>query len=205
MAALGALIDDLILEISKYLSFRDLLNFQSVSMRLSILDTTHSWRNLCQQRWKPWPRYALTPHRITELNHSLADVSWKDHYRRVELDVTRMELKKSDLLHRSWFLSFVLSGVRGETSSDVQRVRFGADNVLLVQGYPPLRYEIMDETPTSSSHICRSRMGDQPFSIKQWLRIADFPPHFITKKLSNAEWLIVNENATFVSCMNDVT
>jgi hypothetical protein len=79
-------------------------------------------------------------------------------------------------------------------------VNFTPAGFLLVPGYPPLPYEIVNETPPSSSHILESQKGDQPFSRNQWLRITHFPPHFITRNLSNAEWLIVNENVTFTSC-----
>lgn len=200
MTSLSSLTEDVALEIASYLSAEDLLHLQCVSSRFSCLDTAHAWRNLCQWRWKQWSRYELTPERLDKLNKQCSNVTWKDHYRRVERDATRMTLKKSDLLDLCWFLSFVLSGVRGETNSDIQRVQFTSD-ALFVPGYPPLNYEIVNETPPSSSHIRKNRMGDQPFSAKQWLKIADYPPHFITRRLSSAEWLITNESVTLVSCM----
>jgi len=204
MTNLVSLTEDLALEIASYLPAEDLLHFQCVSLHFSCLNTAHVWRHLCQWRWKHWSRYELTPERLDKLNHHCSSATWKDHYQRVELDATRMTLKKSDLFDLCWFLSFALSGVRGETRSDIQRVHFNSD-ALFVPGYPPLNYNIVNETPPSSSHIRKSRMGDQPFSTKQWLQIAEYPPHFITRRLSSAEWLIANESVMLVSSVKDVS
>lgn len=190
------LTEDLALEIASFLPANDLLRFQCVSSSFSGLDTDVKWRNLCQWRWKPWPRYELTPERLNNLNTC---TTWKEHYRRVESDATRTKIKKSDLLDLRWFITFRLSGVRGETRSNPQRSTFSPDG-LLVPGYPALSYEIIDEAPPSPAHIHKSQMGDQPFSTEQWLKITDFPPHYITKSLSNAEWIISNANVILVSC-----
>ena len=191
--------DDLVKHIASFLPPKDLLQFQCISSDLSRLDTDMIWKNLCQKRWDPWPRYRLTPERIQELNGNFPGVSWKDHYRRIEREATCIEIKQSDFLNLCWYLSFNLSGVRGETQSDWQKVHF-TPQFLMVPGYPPLPYAIMDDPPPRSLHIRPNRKGDQPFSTKQWLQIADFPSHGITRRLSNAEWMIVNENVTIVSC-----
>lgn len=193
------LTEDLILSIASYLPAKDLLRFHCASLQLSRLDTDKLWNNLCRIRWNTWPRYRLTPERLEKLNATFSHASWKNHYLRVRKEATCTEINSVDLCNRKWYLSFSLSGVRGETRSDFLRVNFHSVGFLAVPGYPQLPFEIINETPPSCSNIRNNQRGDQPFSTKQWLRIADFPPHFITKRLSNAEWLIVNENVTFIS------
>jgi len=196
----SSLTEDLVRHVATFLSAKSLLELQCVSSDLSRLDTEMIWKELCKKRWEPWPRYRLTSKRIQEFEENLfPGVSWKDHYRRIEREATCIEIKESDLLNLSWYLSFSLSGVRGESNSDFVRVHFTPE-FLMVPGYPPLPYEIMDESPPSSSHIRPNRKGDRPFSMKQWLRIANFPPHFIARRRSNAEWMIFNENVKIVSC-----
>jgi hypothetical protein len=195
-----SLTEDLVLQISSFLPASDLLEFQCVSRDISLLKTDALWRNLCEKRWASWPRFQLTEKRQEELDKTMPTCSWKDRYRIVEKEATRTELKPCDLQDLNWYLSFVLSGVRGESRSDFMKVHFMENNILYVPGYPPLPYEIRNEPPpNSASQIRKSQRGDRPFSTKQWLDINNFPPHFITRKLSSAEWLIVNDNVIFVS------
>jgi len=194
----SSLTDDLVRHVATFLPAKNLLQLQCVSSDLSRLNTDRIWKDLCEKRWESWPRYRLTPERMQAFKENFPGVEWKNHYRRIEREATCTELKQSDVLNLSWYLSFNLSGVRGETNSDFMRVHF-TPRGLLVPGYPPLPYKIVDEAPPSSSYIRSNRRGDQQFSTKQYLQIADFPPHFVTRKLSNAEWLIVNENVTIVS------
>jgi len=35
---------------------------------------------------------------------------------------------------------------------------------------------------------------------QQYLHVYDFPPHRVSRLLESGEWLITNENVTFVSC-----
>jgi len=198
MSALNTLMDDLLLHVASYLPAKDLIHFECISSTFSNLDIGKIWKRLCEIRWKPWPRYRLTPSRNDIISRNFANCGWKDHYLRVELEATSMEIKTSDLQNLSWFLSFTMTGVRGETASDLQQVHFRG-SVLLVPGYPPLPYEIVDETPPTIPSPRNCKIGDQLFSTKQWLRIANFPPHFITKRISNAEWFIANKNVKLVS------
>lgn len=195
---------DLVLQISSFLPARDLLEFHCASREFSRLDTGHLWKDLCEKRWKPWPRYRLTANRLSELDTQIMpNTSWKDRYRRIEVEATCNTLEPSHLLDLRWYLSFALSGVRGESRSDFLPVQF-FEETLDVPGYPPLPYALVNEPPPSSPvHIRPSQRGEQPFSTREWLRISDFPPHFITRQPSNAEWLIVNENVTFISTKKD--
>jgi len=195
----SSLTEDVLMHIATFLPAKNLLQLQCVSSDLARLDTDRIWKDLCKKRWEPWQRYRLTSERMQEFEKNFPGADWKNHYRRIERDATCTEIKRSDFLNLCWYLSFNLSGVRGETNSDFRRVHF-TPLFLLVPGYPPLPYEIMNEAPPSSSHIRPNRKGDEPFSTKQYLLIADFPPHFITRKSSNAEWMILNENVTIVSC-----
>ena len=116
--------DDLVLQVASFLPARDLLQFQCVSSKISKLDTDKIWKRHCQTRWEPWPRYRLTPEKLKEFCSSHPNLKWKDHYRRIEAEATCTRIQRCDLLDLEWYLSFALSGVRGETRSDFLRVRF---------------------------------------------------------------------------------
>mmetsp|Transcript_8931 Transcript_8931/g.12979 ORF Transcript_8931/g.12979 Transcript_8931/m.12979 type:complete len:218 (-) Transcript_8931:111-764(-) len=201
MLDLTTLTADSVLDIASFLQAKDLIRLEQTSSHFLSLEKEQLWKNLCQQRWEPWPRYKLIPERLEELKSSSPYCSWKKHFLRVEQEATSMEIKKCDLQNLNWFLSFSQSGVRGETRSDFQQVRF-QESTLLVPGYPPLPYEIVNQAPPEIvvTSLHNSQIGDQPFSKKQWLKIANFPPHAIAKRLANAEWIIANRNVTMVSC-----
>ena len=195
--------EELLLSVAGYLSPRDLLRFQCVSKELSHLNTESIWERRCEERWKPWPRYQLTDKKRIELDSAGSAtfrMAWKRRYKVIEEDATRNTLRSHDLQNLKWYLSFVLSGIRGEGRSDHVPVEFAFGEVLLVPGYPPLSYQIINETPPSTDdHIRQNLRGDQPFSRKQYLGISNFPPHFISRKSSDAEWLIVNQSVMMVS------
>ena len=199
------LTDDLQRQIASYLSPKDLLSFCGLSSEFSALDVDALWREQCIRRWSTWPRYSINDdNRRQEFEKRHPNTLWKDRYRIVYQEATSTNVTTEDLVNLKWYLSFVLSGVRGETRSDFVQVRFTPMGTLLVPGYPPLPYHIENgHPPSSSNQIPLNLRGDQPFSTQQWLRVSDFPPHFVTRKLSNAEWLIVNENVMFVSCKQD--
>lgn len=195
--------EELLLHVAGYLPARDLLQFQCVSKELSELETEIIWEQRCEARWKPWARFRLTDDKRKELDaggSATYGMTWKRRYLLIEKEATRTTLRSEDLRNLDWYLSFVLSGIRGEGRSDHVSVEFAIGEVLLVPGYPPLRYQIVNESPPGKDiNIRQNLRGDRPFSKKQYLRISDFPPHFITRRESNAEWLIVNENVIMVS------
>jgi hypothetical protein len=195
------LTDELLLYIAEFLPAQDLLRFQSVSNHFAALDTDSIWKERCKQRWQPWPRYRLSERR----QNALPNTSWKQRYLAIEREATRTHLRMSDLQNSKWYLSFVLPGVRvREGRSEHIEVVFRA-NLLFVPGHHvPYRYEIVNEPPPAlPNHIRATLHGDRPFSNRQWLRISTFPVHFVTRKASDAEWLIVNENVIMVSCPLD--
>lgn len=199
-AEVACLTEELLLQVAEFLPARDLLQFQSVSKEFSRLDTDSVWKKLCKKRWQPWPRYRLTKQRKQDFNRTMPGTKWQARYITTEQDATRTTLHSNELHERQWYLSFVLSGTRGEGRSDHMGVFFTPGGALLVPGYPPLPVELrQEEPPVSPDHIRANLRGDRPFSERQWLRISDFPPHFISRKASDAEWLIVNENVILVS------
>lgn len=202
-ASFSSLREELLLNIADYLPPKELLRFQCVSKELSELNTEPIWEKRCDERWKPWPRYRLTIEKRNELDSAgsvTSRMTWKMRYFAIEKDATRNTLRSHDLHNLRWYLSFVLSGIRGEGRSDHVAVEFAFGQVLLVPGYPPLSYKLVNEAPPSTGdHVRQNLRGDQPFSNTQYLRISDFPPHFISRKSSDAEWLIVNENVMMVS------
>lgn len=202
-ASFSNLREELLLNIAGYLLPGDLLRFQCVSKELSDLNTESIWERRCEDQWNPWPRYRLTDEKRNELDSAGAStfrMTWKRRYFVIEEDATRNTLRSQDLRNLKWYLSFVLSGIRGEGRSDHVSVEFAFGEVLLVPGYPPLPYQIVNETPpTTGDHIRQNLRGDRPFSKTQYFRISEFPPHFISRKSSDAEWLIVNENVIMVS------
>ena len=212
--------EELTLYIASYLPPFDLLRYQCTSKELSTLYTEPIWEKLCEKRWKTWPRYRLTEERRNDIIDPNSDnnnnndnnnntvgllsntSSWKERYFIIEQDATRMELRSEDLRNLNWYLCFVVSGIRGEgLSGDHLSVEFTiTGDYLLVPGYPPLPTQLIHQAPpTTGNHIRQTLRGDQPFSTTQYLAISNFPPHFITRKSSDAEWLIVNENVMMVS------
>jgi hypothetical protein len=203
------LTDELLLYIAGFLPVQDLLRFQSVSIHFADLDTDSIWKERCKLRWEPWPRYRLNERREVALDSitEMPNTSWKQRYLAIEREATRTQLQMSDLRRSKWYLSFVLPpGVlrvsEGGRSEHVEVVFRANPNVLIVPAYHlPLPYEIMKEAPpTRPTHIRATFRGDRPFSNRQWLRIGRLPVHFVTRKASDAEWLLVNENHIFVSC-----
>ena len=195
--------EDITLHIASYLTAKELLQFQCVNSHTSQLDTNNVWKDLCKHRWKNWPRYKLTKEKIDDYESVMSNITWKQHYMRIEIDATRKTLTQNDLIHLQWYISFNLNGMREETRSEFQPIHFIPPNTLMVPGYQLLPYEIINDAPPipAESFIRRrSLCGDNnPFSNNQWLRISNFPPHYITRKTFDAEWLIVNQNVTMIS------
>jgi len=202
-----SLIDEAVkLQIAEYLGPQDLLHYQCTSKELSGLDTDLIWKKLCQDRWEPWPRYRLTPERHEQLDLLLPHAkTWKERYLITEQDATRTVLRESDLLNLQWYLSFVLSGIRGEGRTDHLPIVFTEANLLLVPTFHPMPYRIVNESPQRypPTHIRPSVRGDYPFSNTQWFDINSFPQHYIARNKSTAEWLIVNEYVMMVRCKKD--
>lgn len=229
--SLSSLADELLLRVAEYLPVSDLVRYQGLAKKFRGLDADATvWKRRCEARWEPWPRYRLTRERHAELllleegdNDDGREEQrphpaslpprrrfWESRYAETEREASRSELRPSDLHGLRWHLSFVLSGVRGETMSDPVEVAFDpTTSSLLVPGYPPLPYRIVllgggDDGRVGLLDSQRSRIrpdlrGDRPFSATHYVEISNFPPHLVSRKRSDAEWLIVNENVVIVS------
>lgn len=201
-AEFSSLADDLVLQVAAFLPPSDLTQLESVSTYVSHLNTDTLWKNLCQHRWQHWPRYQLTPEKWQELESSIPRVRWKDRYRLTEHDVARTEITDEEIEKLGWYFNFTLGagGLRGDT---LQRCFFKS-GLLFLEDYPPLPYEIKTYAtpkPARSRWDVNGQTGQTgQTSTRQWLKIAHFPPHFISRLSESAEWLIANENVTFVSC-----
>jgi len=190
---------ELINHVASYLAARDLLHLQCVA---AVTQKERLWEVLCCQRWEPWPAFRLTDNKRLEYRNESSDTSWQERYLLTEVEANRTTLIEQDLLERKWYLSFIISGIRGESRSDLMRVHFEHldDGTLriLVPSYPPLPVRL-HASPPPSEPTRRVPQGDRSFSTTQWLEIADFPVHFVTRRLSDAEWLVANENVVIVS------
>jgi hypothetical protein len=219
------LTEELLLHVAEYISVNDLLRFHCVNKELSMLNTDTIWKLHCRQRWSNWPRYKLTPAREAKLDtaeearmSSKSQSKWKERYRIVEELASCQVLAVGDLVNLRWYLCFIIPGGRGERRSELIPIEFRSDGYLIVPNYPPLTYQIHhchlatsttdsanEQQPSpsrrmpSSEHISSKLYGDRPFSQVQFLQIANFPPHFISRQRWNAEWMICNENVIIFS------
>lgn len=213
-ASLSTLVPDLLLNIAQYLTAKDLLQYQCISKEFSQLNTKSLWKDLCRKRWEPWPRYRIEEEEKDESDVSTEEdsktsdrgCSWQSRYLSVEKDATRMDLRSEDLQDLKWYLSFVLSGIRGEGRSDHMHASFHTSitdensGLLSVPGFSAMDYKIVCESPRrDGSHIRKNLRGDQPFSTTQYMTIGDLPALYITRKAKDAEWLIVNQRVMIVS------
>lgn len=197
MTNFSSLADELLLHVASFLAPVHLLRLECLSTYTYRLDTDALWRNACQRRWEKWPRYRLTSERMSKMNRSDPRVGWKEQYRIVERDVIRTEVTMEELEELSWYFNYTRGG--GLIAEATLLKCFFKDNFLFLEGYPPLPVQIKEEMPPRPP-IRADEVAARPFSKRQWLKIADFNPHFISRTSSNAEWLIINENVTFVSC-----
>jgi len=148
----------------------------------------NAWCHLCSVEWaSKSPRYTLTTERAMELTKAFPGRPWREHFRHAMLDGRRKELHPEELQSLRWAFNFTpLAGGVGKGS--MQFVEFRPQNegssqgVLLMQRYPPLPYKLSSDGKV--------------------LLIADFPPHYI-ERLDSWEWVITNQNVTFVSCVGD--
>ena len=173
--------DSLLLAISSYLGVDELITFELVSKRTRKLDLASLWEDLCDKRWKDWPRY-----RWVNLRNShpvLVSKNWKERFLWVEKDHSRKILPRDELLRLQWFFNFT-PNAGGRGWETLRRCWFHGE-FLFVPSYPPLRYRLI---PPGN--------GDGP----QKLEISNFPSHTIERLTHNGEWIIKNENVTFVSC-----
>mmetsp|Transcript_11192 Transcript_11192/g.25929 ORF Transcript_11192/g.25929 Transcript_11192/m.25929 type:complete len:157 (+) Transcript_11192:1-471(+) len=109
---------------------------------------------------------------------------WKNTYQWAWREVHRTQLHEGEMEALHWYFNFTpLAGGRGLET--LVRAEFSRGYMFLPNGqFPPLPYTL--ETDEENN--------------KQYVRIANFPPHVVSRIADDGEWLIANSNVTFVSC-----
>jgi hypothetical protein len=174
-----ALPDAIVKHIASFLPVKELCHFEQLDRRTRAIDTDEIWRKACENRWRRWPRYKLTPSRLRWIEENLPNLSWKRRYAWGEGDASRTRMMWEELESLSWFFNFTpQAGGRGNES--LRKCRFSQGMLFLPQYLPmPYRIEVSDGV--------------------QFLCIYHFPPHRIERLPCCAEWIMTNENVTFVS------
>lgn len=171
--------DAMLLTIAMYLEADELMRFEILSKKFCGLKENldkEVWQVVCHRRWKDWPRYRWENLRKSHAN--LTTKTWKQRYLWVGADYSRTLITTEELETRLWYFNFTPeSGGRGLET--MRKCGFFRNN-MFVPGYPPLGYELV--------------VSGQ----RQWLHIGMFPPHTVDR-LANGEWIIKNQNVTFVS------
>ena len=109
MACLDELSDELWLSIASFLGPSELLSFQSICLRASVLPTDQScWRALCAERWKDKPRFALTTEREQWLVAN-QPMTWQQRYLFFEADAKRTVISDAELQSLTWHFNFTPS------------------------------------------------------------------------------------------------
>jgi len=215
MADFSSLADELLLHAASFLAPVDLLQLECLSSYTNHLDTDIIWRKACQRRWQKWPMYQslLTSEERSSRSSGrnrcndprLVGVGWKEKYRIVECDVIRTEITMEELEDLNWYFNYT-TGAHRILDVTLLKCSF-KDSFLFLEGYPPLPVYIKEQEPPQPPpnqwfSICADEFAARPFSKRQWLQIAEFEPHFISRT-HDAEWLIMTVNVTFVSCSDD--
>ena len=92
-----------------------------------------------------WPRYNLTAEREEELNKTLVALNWRDRYLYYEFETRRPCPTEEDLDTLRFHFNFTpLAGGQGIRSLRPACFSHGR---LLVPGYPPLPYRLIDPPP----------------------------------------------------------
>jgi hypothetical protein len=183
----ASLSDDILCSsLAPYFDAQDLLSIPCLSRRLRASDANLDplWRKHCQRRWQHWPRYRLTDERDNELAERFPMYTWKQKYLWAEKDAMRTTLTKNELESLGWYFNFAPSAGGREDETLTRAVfRSGSLHLIGMPQYPPMPYRLVNVN-----------------SSQQQLLIVPFPSHNITRNEDDREFLIANENVTFVSC-----
>ena len=228
---LDVLPDELLLSFAQFLGPRELLDFCATCKRCEHLTVDWVWRRLCAQAWSACPRYRLCPQREQWLDAHMK-FDWKTRYRLIADDLRRTRTTPEELAELRWFFNFTpKAGGRGRQT--LARARFDRTKVLVPGFTPLPYQVIDPSTdaeepsasgdadPTAAEADMSQRVRQKIVKIRQmmtsllWERredrsevlpqivnIANFPPHWV-HRLEDGEWLIYNDNVSFVSSAGD--
>ena len=179
--------DILCSSLAPYFDAQTLLNLPCLSRRLRAFGDENLdplWRKRCRTRWQNWPRYRLTEERDRELAERFPSYNWKKKYLFIEKDAKRTTLAKDELESLGWYFNFTpAAGGREDETLTRAIFRDGSLHLIGMPHYPPMPYRLVNVN-----------------SSQQQLMIVPFPSHNISRNEEDREFLITNENVTFVSC-----
>lgn len=187
----ASLSDDILCSsLAPYFDAQTLLNLPCLSRRLRAFGDASLdplWKKRCRARWQDWPRYRLTEGRDRELAEKFPTYNWKKKYLWAEKDAARTTLTKDELESLGWYFNFTpAAGGREDETLTRAVFRDGSLHLIGMPHYPPMPYRLV-EVNTSM----------------QQLMIVPFPSHNVSRNEEDREFLITNENVTFVSCGSD--
>ena len=141
------------------------------------------WEPLCARRWATKARrYHLMPARRSEL--LAAGLSWREQFRRHEMDARRVEISAQELASLTFDFRFRFHGPTIGPASTT--FRFGADG--RVSGHPNgLTYEW---------RLLTTDRGQQR------VQLGRFPPACVSR-LSSWHWVVANPNVMLCSAAED--
>ena len=172
--------DAMLLAVASYLEGDDLMRFELISKKFRALEEIldkETWRDVCQRRWRDWPRYRWENLQKSHLR--LTNKTWKQRYLWVEADYSRSKMTIEELEGGIWYFNFVPE-MGGRGLDTLTRCFFGR-GFMIVPGFPPFHYRLVEDG------------GHQ----KVYVHI--FPPMTVERLASNGEWVMKNPNVTCVS------
>jgi hypothetical protein len=220
MSTFNDLHDPILLHISTFFSAEDLCcRWQCLNRRLYRgidYETTQVWCNLCVKEWSSYPKYRLTtPEQrlYVETQHpALRRLdTWKQRYVWMKREIQRTHITISelentgddhddhdddDLRNIVWWFNFTPSA-GGRGNETLCRVQFSQGFLFVpLPLFLPMPYRlIVDEADDD---------GEEDGQRRQYMQILDFPRHHIQGLHESGEWLITNDNVTFVSCSSGI-
>jgi hypothetical protein len=168
----------LLLVITSYLGIEDLMSFELVTRKFRDLPLEGLWETMCHRRWKAWARYRWE--NLQKSHRHLTLKTWKQRCLWVEKDFARTKLSEEELETRLWYFNFTTEA--GGRGADTLRKCYFHGGYLFVPDFPPFPCRLINDGPAQRLHV------------------EHFPPHAVERLLSNGEWVIKNQNVTFVSC-----
>ena len=171
--------------------------------------------------------YRTTSDHEPQSQPQTAPRSWRCRYAAVEEQAARTMLTPEEMQSMRWLFNYTPeAGGRGRSSVMEARFIFNHGLRLVLDGYSSLPC-LLDASPSTVPDSHATGDSDDPENqldvdfpapaaaaalrqlevvaackdiSQQRLIIANFPPHSVSRIDSTREWLITNQNVTFVSC-----